>query len=190
MNGNTLSANGPPTTVSGTVLSLASSGLIVGSQTLAFPAKSPDPIINENHVITFAGQTFTQVGSDVVAFHGMTLTANGPATTISGTTISLVSSTLFINGQPFPLPTPAPSAPPSAVVTIDGTTLTAGATAVTVSGNRVGLASGSAGFYLTGHGTGTGTFSLPITAGASASMDAADVLSSSAGMVAVLTSEV
>lgn len=171
VNGNTLSVNGPPTTVSGTVLSLASSGLVADSQIFALPTPAPEVMPNTKNTITFAGQTFTQLRSDAVAFHGTTLVANGPAATISGTVISLASSNLVVGSQTFALPTPAPNAFPSAVV-IDGTTLTAGASAVTISGNTLSLAFGSSGLYVAGHGSGNSTFSVPMTAGESASMDA------------------
>ena len=171
VNGNTLSVNGPPTTASGTVLSLASSGLVVDSQMFAFPTPAPVIMPNTKNTITFAGQAFTQLGSDAVAFHGTTLVANGPAATISGTVISLASSNLVVGSQNFALPTPAPNTLPSAVV-IDGITLTAGGPVVTVSGNTLSLAFGSSGLYVAGHGSGSSTYSVPVTAGESASMDA------------------
>ena len=171
LNGNTLSVNGPPATASGTVLSLGSSGLVVDSQIFALPTPAPEVMHNTKNTITFAGQTFTQLGSDAVAFHGMTLVANGAVATISGTVISLASSNLVVGSQTFALPTPAPNAFPSVVV-IDGTTLTAGASAVTISGNTLSLAFGSSGLYVAGHGSGSSTFSVPMTAGESASMDA------------------
>ena len=171
VNGNTFSVNGPPTTVSGTVLSLALSGLVIDSQIFALPTPAPEVIPNTKNTITFAGQTFTQLRSDAVAFHGTTLVANGPAATIAGTVISLASSNLVVGSQTFALPTPAPNAFHIAVV-IDGTTLTAGASAVTISGKTLSLAFGSSGLYVGGHGSGSSTFSVPMTAGESASMDA------------------
>ena len=169
--GTTLVANGAVATISGTVISLTSSNLVVGSQTFALPTPAPKLMSNANKIMTFAGQTFTQFGSDAVAFHGTTLVANGPAATISGTVISLASSNLVVGSKTFALPTPAPNAFPSAVV-IDGTTLTAGASAVTISGNTLSLAFGSSGLYVAGHGSGSSTFSVPMTAGESALMDA------------------
>lgn len=170
VNGDTLSVDGPPATASGTVLSLASSGLVVDSQTFAFPTPAPELMPGANKIVTFAGGTFTQIGNGAVAFHGMTLEAGGPAATISGTVMSLAPSNLVVGSQTFALPTPAPEALSSAVV-IDGTTLTAGGPAVTVSGNTLSLTTGSSGLYLAGHGSGTSTFSVPVTAGETASMD-------------------
>ena len=166
VNGNTLSVDGPATTASGTVMSLASSGLIVDTQTFTFPKPAQELMPNANEILTFASQTFTQLGNGAVAFQGMTLVANGPAATMS-----LASSKLVIGSQTFALPTPAPNALSSAVV-IDGTTLTAGDPAVIISGNTLSLTVGSSGLYVAGHGPGTSTFSVPMTAGESASVDA------------------
>lgn len=171
VNGETLSVDGPPATASGTVLSLASSGLVVDSQTFAFPTPAPEPIRGASKIVTFAGGTFTQLGNGAVAFHGMTLDADRPVATISGTVISLALSNVIVGSKTFALLTPAPEALPSTVV-IDGTTLTAGGPAVTVSGNTLSLATGSSGPYLAGHASGTSTFSVPVTAGETASMDA------------------
>ena len=43
---------------------------------------------------------------------------------------------------------------------------------MTVSGNTLSLVSGSSGFYVAGHGSGTSTVSVPMAAGQSASIDA------------------
>lgn len=173
VNGETLSVDGPPATASGTVLSLASSGLVVDSQTFAFPTPAPELMPGANKIVTFAGGTFTQLENGAVALHGLTLDADAPAATISGTVISLAPSNLVVGSQTFALPTrtPAAEALPSTVV-IDGTTLTAGGPVVTVSGNTLSLATGSSGLYVAGHGSGTSTFSVPVTAGETASMDA------------------
>lgn len=169
VNGNIISVNGPPTTASGTVMSLASSGLIVDSQTIAFPTSPPNFMATE--IITFAGQTFTRLESGAVAFDGMTLVANGPAASFSGTVVSLASSSLVIGSQTFAFPTSAPSAVPNAVV-IDGNTLTAGGLAVTISGTTLSLVFGSSGLYVAVHGSGASTFSVPMTAGEVTSLDA------------------
>ena len=170
-NGMTLVANGPAATVSGTAISLASSGLVIGSQTFAFPTPAPDLLTNANAVVTFAGQTFTRHGSGAIVVNGMTLVANGPATTISGTVVSLASSSLVIGSQTFAFPTSAPSALSNAVV-IDGNTLTAGGPPVTISGTTLSLAFGSSGLYVAGHGSGASSFSVPMTAGKITSLDA------------------
>ena len=170
VNGNTLSVDGPPTTVSGTRLSLASFGFVVGTQTFAFPTPAPDRMSGVNRIVTFEGQPVTQLGNGAVAFHGLTLVPNGPAVTISNTVISLAPSDLVIGSQTFPLPTPAPSALPGAVV-IDQTTLFAGGPAATISGNTLSLASGRSGFFISGHRSDAPAFSAPMTAGESASID-------------------
>lgn len=170
-NGMTLVANGPAATVSGTVISLASASLVIGSQILTFPTPAPDLITNANAIVTVAGQTFTRHGSDAVAFNGMTLIANGPAATVSGTVMSLASSSLVIGSQTFAFPASALGALPNAVV-IDGNTLTAGGLAVTISGTTLSLAFGGSGLYVAGHGSDASSFSVPMTAGEIASLDA------------------
>ena len=176
--GMTLVANGPAATISGTVMSLASSKLVIGSQAFAFPTSVPSALHNTVVIdgttltpVIFAGKTFMQLGSATLLSDRMTLVADGPAATISGTVMSLASSNWVIGSHTFALPTSAPSALPSGVV-IDGTTLTAGGPAVTISGTMLSLAFGSSGLFVAGHGSGTATFSVPVTAGGSISLDA------------------
>ena len=171
VDGKTLSVNGPPTTVSGTILSLASSGFVVGTRTYAVPTLAPGRMSEVNRIVTFEGQPVTQLGNGAVAFHGLTLVPDGPAVTVSNTVISLAPSGLVIGSQTFSLPTPAPTALPGAVV-IDQTTLFAGGPAATISGNTLSLASGKSGFFISGHRSDAPAFSAPMTAGESASIDA------------------
>jgi len=143
--GNTLSVSGPAATVSGTVVSLASSGLIIGTQTFAIPTPGPDPT---------------------------TSSTNGPATTISGIALSLAPSGVVIGDQTFALPPAAPGRVGDTVV-IDGTTLTAGNPVITIAGMPVSLVTGTAGLYVAGLGPGSTAFSAPVIAGESISVNPA-----------------
>lgn len=57
--GNTLTANGPAAKVSGTAVSLASSGLIIGSQTFVVPTPAPEPKTSPSTAFTMGGHTAT-----------------------------------------------------------------------------------------------------------------------------------
>jgi len=162
--GSTFSIKGPAATVSGTVVSLASSGLNIGSQTFAFPTSATIPVPDANSIFIIAGQIITPLGQSSLIVEEATLSINGPATTVSGTAISLASSGLVIASQTFALPTPAPGKLGDTIV-IEGTTLTAGGPAVTIANTPVSLAAGTAGFYVAGLGSGSAAFSAPVTAG-------------------------
>lgn len=171
--GNTLSINGPAATVSGIAVSLASSGLVIGSQTFAIPTAVPSPEPSANSVFTVAGQVITPHGADAAIIAGTTLSMSGPAATISNTVISLPSSGIIIGGQTFALPTSALGKMVDTVV-IEGTTLTAGGPAATVAGTPVSLALGSTGgLYVAGLGSGSAAFSAPVVAGESISLNTA-----------------
>ena len=173
LDGTTLSINGPATINAGTTLSLDPSGLVVGTQTFAFPTPAPELIPSASRVFTFAGQTFTSLKNAAVAFGGMTLLPNGPAVTLSGTVLSLASSALVIGTQTLELPTPESTGINDGFVVVDGTTLTAGDAAVTISDSTLSLAFGSSGLYLSGQDSGSSTFSAPVTPGMSVSLNAA-----------------
>lgn len=83
VDGTVFSVGGPAKTISGTILSLASAGLIVDGQQYHFPAPTPAP------------------KSNAVLIDGTTLSAGGPAITLSGTTLTLVSGTagLYLSGS-------------------------------------------------------------------------------------------
>lgn len=173
VDGSTLLAKGSASIISGTTLSVDSSGLVIGSQTFAFPTPAPGFVPSASIVITFAGQIFTPLENAAVAFGGTTLVANGPAVTVFGTVLSLASSDVVVGTQTFAFPTSTPMARQNGVVIVDGTILTAGSPAVTISGSTLSLAVGSSGFYLSGHGSGSSTFSVKVTPGISISLNAA-----------------
>lgn len=80
IDGSTISVGGPPITDQGSVISLAPSGLVIGSSTFAFPTPAPDAHNDKNGFV----------------IDGQTLTFNGAAITISGTSISLGETALTI----------------------------------------------------------------------------------------------
>ena len=175
VDGVTLTINGPAQAVSGTSLSLASTGLIVDGLTYALPTPAPDALLRPGGIFNIAGQKVTLIGSSSAIVDGTLFSVNGLAKTISGTTVSLASTGLMVNGQAYPFSNPALASPSNAVV-IDGTTLTAGGPAITISGTTLGLVSGTAGFYLTGINTASSAFSMPVTASESMIVNAAGQL--------------
>ena len=93
--GSTLSLSGPAVTSSGSVLSLTSGGLVVGSSTYAFatPASNPAASSTTQEIpittaLVVAGQSFTANPSAFVV-NGTTISAGGPGVTLSGTPVSL-----------------------------------------------------------------------------------------------------
>ena len=157
INGATLSLNGPGTTDHGTILSLGTEGLVVGSSTYAFatPAAAPNAAAATQQfplttVLSAAGQAFTTnpLGFSIA---GTTIAPGSPGITIAGTRISLGASgildigsstvnlsptALTVAGQIF---TPEPTA-----FSIAGTTLTAGGPGITISGTLISLGTSGA----------------------------------------------
>lgn len=87
IDGTTISVGGPPITDHGTIVSLASSGLVIGSSTFAFPTPAPNADNNKNGF----------------AIDGQTLTPEGAAIKISGTSISLGETALTVGTSTIPL---------------------------------------------------------------------------------------
>ncbi len=175
IDGVTLSVNGVGKTVHGTVLSLASSGIVINGQTYTLPTPAPDVVPKPDEIYTIADQTIRLLGGSSAIVDGMLLSVNGPAETVSGKTISLASSGIIVDGQSYPLPS-LPLKTASNAVVIDGTTLVAGGPAIAISGTTLMLVSGNAGLYLTGVGTASSAISIPVTAEASMTMNAAGKL--------------
>ena len=124
---------------------------------------------------TIADQTIRLLGSSSAIIDGMLISVKGPAETVSGKTISLASSGIIVDGQSYPFPA-LPLKTTSNAVVIDGTTLVAGGPAIAISGTTLSLVSGNAGLYLMEVGTASSAFSVPVTAEASMTMDAAGKL--------------
>ena len=175
VDGLALSVNGAGQTVHGTVLSLASSGIVINGQMYTLPTPAPDIVPGPDEVYTTSGQTVRLLGSSSAIIDGMLISVNGPAETVSGKTISLALSGIIVDGQSYPFPT-LPLGPTSNAIVIDGTTLVAGGPAMAISGTTLSLASGNAGLYLTEIGPASSAFSVPVKAEASMTMDAAGKL--------------
>lgn len=125
--GKFLEPGGPAITVSGTMISLGLSNLVIGTKTLPLATASPS-----ESTIVIAGQTFIAYPTGFL-IDGKPLSPGGPAITISGTQISLGSSQTQIGVQNFlltlPLSVPAPS-----VLTIEGKMFTANPSGFSIGG--------------------------------------------------------
>ncbi|KAL9635614.1 MAG: hypothetical protein Q9164_003343 [Protoblastenia rupestris] len=139
-NGQTISPNGPPATISGTPISLGPSGtLLLGTNTLALPSPS---------IFTVGDKTFTAQATGFVIAPGTTLTPGGAGATISGTPVSLApNSQLQIGSTTVRLGPQSVftldggevfTAQPTGFV-VDGTTVLPGGAAATVDGEVVSL---------------------------------------------------
>ena len=141
LNGQTIIAGGPDQTISGTRVSLATSGtaIIVGEQTIPIPNRSNLPP-NAAPTITLAlgSSTYTiplstnliisasnsQIAAAAptpfIVLQGRTLLAGGDAKLISGTLVSLVPSAtaLLVAGTVIPIPKSAPDAPAVVVLNL------------------------------------------------------------------------
>ncbi|KAL8740219.1 MAG: hypothetical protein Q9190_007052 [Brigantiaea leucoxantha] len=145
-----VSRNGPAITISGTPISLGSSGLVVGSNIIPLPSISdlPSPSLSSNN-------------QPVYDLHGQEITQGGLPITVSGTLFSLGSEALVIGSSTLLLPSapnesspvPTTGATP-AVYGFDGHTITQGGEPITVSGTRISL--GSEALVV-----GTSSFELP-----------------------------
>lgn len=162
LDGHTLTPGGPAVTISGTRISLVSSGsqVVVGSSTIGLA-----PTITHHHhpppPLTFGSQTFTANSESEYIINGQTLIPGSPAITLSGTAISLApAATQVVIGSNTKDLAPAITLPPltlgSQVYTpnskseyiIDGQTLIPGGLAITVSGTRLSLAPSATQFII------------------------------------------
>lgn len=132
-NGATLSIGGAPLTTDGTILSLATAGLVAGTSTIAIPAPSAHPISSqpEPAVFTAAGQAFTPLGNNQLLVNGATIIQNAPATTISGIAISLGTSVLVVGTSTLPLSNTIALSPPTPLTAAGHTFTPVGANAGT-----------------------------------------------------------
>ncbi|KAL9062754.1 MAG: hypothetical protein Q9157_008660, partial [Trypethelium eluteriae] len=119
--GSTLSAGGPAATLSGQVVSVGSSGVIVGGSTHLFSAPAtgiavPPQPSEVAAPFTVGGMPYTAYApagqSGVAVLTGAdgvptTLMAGGPAATISGQAISVGSSGIVVAGSTYPFLNPA-----------------------------------------------------------------------------------
>jgi hypothetical protein len=192
VDGTTLSPGGPAATMSGTIVSAGSAGLVVGgTQTIPlsdFGSASADTA--SQAILTLDGSPITAFlpsgTGNAILIDGTTLSLGGPAATISGTVVSAGSAGLVIGGtQTVPWSetgSTSTAAASQAVITlgsstitailasgtgkaiiVDGTTLLPGGPAITVDGTEI--SAGTAGLVIGG----TRTVSLTATAGTSQS---------------------
>ncbi|MCJ1229032.1 hypothetical protein MMC12_005696 [Toensbergia leucococca] len=159
----TLSAGGAAATISGTVVSVLPSGngLLVGGTTYAIPS-SASPFI------TVDGQQIQTAANGAVILSGQTLTAGGPAATISGTVISVLPSGagLLVGSSTYAIPSSAPGfttfdgqaiqTAANGNIILSSTTLSAGGPAATISGIPLSVLPNGAGLLIS-----TSTVSLP-----------------------------
>jgi len=148
---------GPPVTISGTRVSLGSSGgLVIGGSTVNLAS------LPRSSIFTVGGQTFT-ANPTAIPIMGTTISRGGPGITISGTPISLGPSGLIIGTSTIPLASTINSVftigsqtftANSTGFSIAGTSILPGQPAVTISGTPVSL--GSSGLVV-----GTSTVLLP-----------------------------
>ena len=108
INDHTLGPGSPEVEVSGTPISLGSSALVIGTNTIRLPS-NPTPANTASSVFTFDYETITGDPFRVILI-SRTLQPGDPAVTISGTVVSL-SSDLVIGAQTDPLPTLGSSEP-------------------------------------------------------------------------------
>ena len=145
--GTTVSAGGPAVLVAGTPVSLGPSGeFVVGDTTTTISGAS------QRSVFTVGDQAFT-ANPTKFSVAGATLSAGGPAITVSSTLISLnPSGSLVIGTSTIPLETPTPT-----VITTDGqtfivegggliaigsTTLSSGGKGIIISGTPISVGPG------------------------------------------------
>jgi len=157
INGQTLSPSGSPVTVGGHHLSLApyASAIVVDGVTSKFAPEIS--IITPQPALTIDSTIATAIYQPLYLIGGQTLTAGGPALTVSGTTISLnpSASAIIVNGVTSTLTRKAAmeTSPPlltigmmtltatfQSLYTLTGHTIISGGTEITGSGTPMWLA--------------------------------------------------
>ena len=140
--GSSLSVGGSAVTINSKVISMATSGLVVGQDTVAFSSISPDPSSGKQGIVIPGGSLTAFQSNGKIIIGSSTLSVGGLAATINGQVISAASSGLVLAGSTIPLsavktlPSPA-----KAVVTLGNQVYTA------VSGSIVTLRSVSLSLY-------------------------------------------
>ena len=183
IDGTALSEGDLPTTIAGTPILIDSSGIMIGSERVIFtpadpiitgkptPLDSPGSLIgpdlggpvSPDPVITEEGQIITVINPSAIAVNGITLSANAPATTISGVVYTIDSSgELVMNDPNTDLSAAGTLALVSSIITVDGlaiteepdrimvggSTLTPGGSSVIISGTPIRL--GTSGVLVVG----------------------------------------
>lgn len=127
----TVTPNGQAITLSGTPVSLGSSGLVIGTSTIPFPkqALSPQPVVS-----TLNGDAYTAYPTITTDKAGSTSTVFGALATLSGTTIY---PTPPGKNSPSPASPNAPQKHSTALVTMHGETYTIQNSAMQIAGVTV-----------------------------------------------------
>lgn len=133
IDGQTLSPGGSALTVSDTVVSAVSSGLVVDGSTAQF-SQIPDTTgsgSGKAAIITIGSQTFTGAqsvasdGSTVIVLDSHSVTVGGSAATINGVSVSAASGGVVVGSSTIPYGSSLPSSGAAAVFTLGSETLTA-----------------------------------------------------------------
>ena len=137
-------AQGSQATIQGTVISVGSSGLAIGSNNYAFPVATAPPAVGGQPVLQAPG------GGVIVA--GQTI-AQGSQATVQGTTVSVCPSGVIIAGTTYAIPAPtlagqpvqqAPdgavvvagqTVPPGSQITISNTIISVNPTGIIIAGS-------------------------------------------------------
>lgn len=137
--GSSLVPGGPAVSISGKVISLASSHIVIGTSMMSLPSaivaperKEPQPPLT----FTLAGQTYTANPSGFEVGGIMLLPGSSPIH-ISGTPVSLGSSQLLIGTSAIPLPTRTPTSISASYITLGGHILTAGSSGIFIAGSTL-----------------------------------------------------
>lgn len=133
IDGQTLSPGGSAITVSDTVVSAVSSGLVVDGSTAQF-SQIPDTTesgYGKAAIITIGSQTITEEqsvasdGSTVIVLGSHSVTIGGSGATINGVSVSAASGGVVVGSSTIPYGSCPPSSGAAAVFTIGSETLTA-----------------------------------------------------------------
>ncbi|KAI9693873.1 MAG: hypothetical protein M1822_003144 [Bathelium mastoideum] len=164
----TLTAGGSAATMFGQTVSMASNGVLVNGQNVAFTTPAPS---NPEVILTFGGRTYTAQEGQPLTLGSAVISPGGAPATVSDKTISIASSGVVINGiteaftqgsdataimetdAPFTIsgtPYTAYALPASSGVVIDGpsgfhTTLSGHDVAISIGGSVVSAEPGLAG---------------------------------------------
>ena len=125
--GQTLTQGASPITISGTPISLGPSSLIIGSS--SFAVSLPDQSLIPGQVTTINGQVIQPFTNGDIFIDGTTLTPGAPPITVSGISVSLGSTALFIGSSTMSLVSEVPE---RLMTTVAGQAVTADPTAVEV----------------------------------------------------------
>ena len=119
--GTTLTPNSPGLTISGTPISLGSSGaLVIGSSTVILSTLAPTPTPTSVPTYIQIGRQTIGIESSAIVIAGTTLTPGSPGVTVDGTFVSLGSSVLVVGSRTATLVVPTPTTNAQTTVTGGG----------------------------------------------------------------------